>query len=515
MKRRDFLKLSATGAVTLVLGSKIPWVGVSNVYAATQNLTITITDGLKDMHTQNTPSPLVDPNPPPAKCYYWIYKMNADGVDLPPDSPGPTICCVKGDTVNVSIFNDLDEPHSFFIPGIFDSGPIAPGATFNGTITASVTGAHLYYDNLNAPVNRVMGLHGAMVVRSTTPVASGHNLTPYDNPTPHVQALFDAFGTSVFPGLKWEEGDPATNTPPFRTYAWVLHQASPNLFEAVRTSAPGAGFRNPATFQQAFLRDPFSFTRDNNIPQYFTINGQSGFFSHFSPTITPIGRIGEPVVIHILNAGLWTHSMHFHCNHFYVTYDSSASNGGVFGGGVSTNPIWIDIYNVDPMDRVDYVFPFMRQPNIPTTRGLGLPDPPATTINGLPCYPPIEEMEVHIPAIGTTAQRPDGSEANLAQRLSPLCYPMHDHSEASQTSQGGNYNTGMISGVYVTGDRNLPTQRDANGVLLSTRLANPNGIDFPMDEDFAMMYRNIRGVSTTDGRGTFPSPGTDPNAPPL
>jgi hypothetical protein len=493
--------------------------GAKDAFAATQNLTISITDGRKAMHTKNTPSPFTDPNPTPALCYYWIYKMTADGVNLPPDMPGPTICCVNGDSINVSITNNLDEPHSFYIPGIFDSGPIAAGATFTGTLTASISGSHLYYDNLNEPVNRVMGLHGAMIVRPAAAVL-GHNYTPYDNPTPHVQAIYDAFGTSVFPGLKWEEGDPTTLTPPFRQYAWVIHQSSPNLFDLVGNAAPNSSadpnsFRNPVKFQTAFLRDPFSPTRANNIPQYFTINGQSGFFSHFSPTITPMGRIGEPIVIHIMNAGLWSHSLHYHFNHMYITYDSSIPNGGVLGGGVSPNPIWIDIYNVDPMDRVDYTYPFMRQPNIPTVRGLGLHDPPVQTINGHPCYPPIEEMNVYMPALGTNALDINGQTISIAQRESPLCYPMHDHSEATQTSQGGNYNTGMISGVYSIGDRNLASQRDVNGVLLSTRLADPAGINFPMDQDFAMMFRNIRGVSSVTGRGTQPAPGTDPTLPPL
>jgi hypothetical protein len=498
MKRRDFLKLSSAGVATILLGSKLPWLGVTNAYAATQNLTISITDGLKDMHTKNTPSFLVDPNPDIAQCYYWIYKMTADGVNLPPDCPGPTICAVKGDTINITITNDLDEPHSFFIPGIFDSGPIAPGATVTGTLTASVSGAHMYYDNLNAPVNRVMGLHGGLVVRPAA-AANGHNFTPYDNPTPHVQALYDAFGTSVFPGLKWEEGDPATNTPAFRQYCWILHQASPNLFATVG-NLPTGQIYDAQLFQQQFLHDPFSFTRANNIPQYFTINGQSGFFSHFSPTITPIGRVGEPLVIHIMNAGLWTHSMHFHFNHFYVTYDSSPANGGVLGGGVSPNPIWIDIYNIDPMDTVDYTYPYMRPPNVPTVRGLGLPETPVQTINGHPCWPPIEEMNVYMPALGTTALDIDGLPVELGQRESPLCYPMHDHSEATQTSQGGNYNTGMISGAYCTGDRNTPGH-----------------MNFPMDEDFAMMYRDIRGCSVASPAspfsGTIPAAGTDPHVP--
>jgi hypothetical protein len=33
---------------------------------------------------------------------------------------------------------------------------------------------------------------------------------------------------------------------------------------------------------------------------------------------------------------------------------------------------------------------------------------------------------------------------------------MHDHSEPSQTAQGGNYNMGLISGINFIGDRNTP-----------------------------------------------------------
>jgi hypothetical protein len=45
---------------------------------------------------------------------------------------------------------------------------------------------------------------------------------------------------------------------------------------------------------------------------------------------------------------------------------------------------------------------------------------------------------------------------NLAVRMSPLCYPMHDHTEPSQTAHGGNYNCGLISGINFIGDRNTP-----------------------------------------------------------
>lgn len=462
MKRRDFLKLSAAGAATLFVGSQFPFLGVKNAYAVAHTLDITITDCVKEMATHNSINP--------ATCYFWIYKMTADGeVNVPAECPGPTIVARKGDSVTINITNTLDEPHSFQIPGVFDSGPIAAGATVTGlTLTLNKSGAFLYYDDLNKPVNRVMGLHGALIVLPTA-AASGHKFTPYDNPTPHVQDLYDSFGNpDVFPGLAWHQGDAATLVPAFRQYVWLTHQASPNLFAEVGNHTPGLDYP-AAQFTQKFLRDPFSPTKLNNIPQYFTINGQSGFFSHFSPEITPMGRVGEPCVVHIMNAGLWTHSMHIHANHIYVT-----SVNGV----VSDNPIWVDVYTVRPMDRIDYTVPFMRPPDLPNVRGIGRPDTPLTGLtSGKPVWPPVEEFDVHMPPLGTKT----GTGIELGQRMSPLCFPMHDHSEPSQTAQGGNYNMGLIAGIYFTGDRNTPDH-----------------MDFPMDEDFAMMFRNIRGCSDGD-----------------
>lgn len=479
MKRRDFLKVSIGGVATLVVGTRFPLLGLRDAFAATHSLDVTITDAVKEMVTHNSINN--------AECYFWIYKMKADNLDVPADCPGPTIVAIQGDTVAITIKNELDEPHSFYIPDIFDSGPIAPGQTFSGTLTASKSGAFLYYDNLNEPVNRVMGLHGGLVVRPGTAVA-GHKFTPYENPSTSVQKLYDDFGGSThFPGLAWEEGDSSPwsmdsevpNCTPFRQYVWLTHQASPNLFAEVG-NLPAGQIYNAQQFMTKFLKDQFSPNKNNNTPQYFTINGQSGFFSHFSPFITPMGRVGEPVVIHILNAGLWTHSMHLHANHFYIT-----SVNGV----VSENPIWLDVYNVKPMDRVDYTIPFMRPPDIPNTRGIGYPDTPRTSLNGTPVWPPMQELDIYLPAAGKKmAQDINGKDIDLKQRMSPLCFPMHDHSEPSQTAQGGNYNCGLISGIYFVGDRNTPGQ-----------------MDFPMDEDFHMMFRNVRGVS-----GTVRAPGNPP-----
>ncbi|MFA6291610.1 MAG: multicopper oxidase domain-containing protein, partial [Victivallales bacterium] len=433
MNRREFIKNSLGCMATVVVGSMVPGFRVDASTSSVKTLTIHITDALKDMVTHNAINT--------AQCHFWIYKVTADSIDIPAECPGPTIVTTAGDLITLTIINDLDEHHSFFIPGMFNSGSIAPGATITRSFTAKTCGAHLYYDNLNEPVNRVMGLHGALIVMPKVKPA-GHRFTPYDKPQANVQKLFDDFGSSEhFPGLAWEEGDstpwslnPAVvNCPPFRQYVWLTHQASPNLFAEV-ANLPAGQIYGAQAFMDAFLRDPFSPTRANRIPQYFTINGQSGFFAHFNPTITPMGRVGEPVVVHILNAGLWTHSMHLHANHFYVTS---------VNGEVQEDPIWLDVFDVHPMDRVDYTIPFMRPPDLGTPRAIALPETPLTALSGAPVYPPIEEFNVFMPPLGTKAQDIDGNDVELGQRMSPMCYPMHDHSEPSQTAQGGNYNMGL------------------------------------------------------------------------
>lgn len=391
-------------------------------------------------------------------------------------------------------------------------------------------GTHLYFDSLNAPVNRVMGLHGAFIVMplagavtppprtrgslspdgitaaqvgrippTPPPPGGGSNrITPYSNPTPQVQLLFNELGSADhWPGLAWDEGNPATLTPPFRQYVWLCHQASAALFREVGSLGPGEIFP-AAEFVERFRNDAFSLDSHDidlagDLPQFFTINGQSGHFSHNNPVIVPMCRVGEPVVVRVINAGLMTHSMHLHSNHFYVIAVDGVVQGAPVGAGASNasltrpGPIWIDTMTLNPMgfpsSKYDILVPFMRPPDIPNERGIGRggsPDAalPTVDINGLPTgtftWPPVEEFDVRMFKI-------------IEQRQSPLCFPMHDHSEPSQTSQGGNYNCGLIAGMYYTGDLNITLPRFPNPFLGGDLPPQT----FPMDEDFAMMiFRN-------------------------
>lgn len=502
--RRDFLKYSGWGLTAIVIsacGSGAGGGGAANggggggvppPVAGTLNFTIT--DIIKEMHTHELNNPAAGA----AECYFWVFKE----ANFPANCPAPQIFVTAGQRVVINVTNNLDGPHAFFIPGapgsalpMADTGPIAPGATAQVDFVAGAPGTYLYHDNLNTPVNRVMGLHGAFVVMPAAAIP-GHKLCPYANPTPGVQALFDDFGTVAWwPGLDWQTGDPSlpiNPTPPTRQAIWLCHQASPVLFEEVGLFArnnPGQDYP-AAQFVTAFIADPFvatstdgrvagTTTLHNRKPHFFTINGQSGHFAHNHGFITPMYRVGEPTLLRLLNAGLWTHSMHLHANHFFVAAIDNVPQ---------ENPLWLDVFNLLPMRHVDYVVPFMRPPDVPNVRGIGRADAGLLTVNGTLAWPPEEEMQLHQPPQGTlrTSFVDPLQVVDIAQRQSPLCYPMHDHSEPTQTSQGGNYNTGLISGIYFIGDRN--TQ-----------------MDFPIDEDFQMMLDMGRSTSATG-----PAAGMDP-----
>jgi hypothetical protein len=437
MKRREFLKYGALSVSALALGGvDLPGIfKVPGAFAAARILDLTFTEAEKHMVVSTASAPVT--------CYYWCFKSASLAL---PSVPGPAIYARPGGIINLRLTNALDEDHAFEIPGVFSSGPIAPGVTATFSFAVPNPGTYLYYDNLNAPVNRMMGLHGAFIVTRPSHVAPGHRITPYANPTPNVQQLFDDLGSDpFFPGLAWEESDPLSNPPVegFRQYVWVLHESSAALNNLVRALGPGQNYP-AADFESKFQTD------SAYKPRFFTISGKSGFFAHDDERITPHHRVGEPVVVRVLNAGLQTHSMHLHANHFYVL-----AHNRTVKKSVKRDVQFVDTFPAHSLDTVDWLVPFQRPPDIPNIGGIGLPDPGLPTINGGSTWPPLEELDISFPVPGISGR---------TVRQSPLHFPMHDHTEPSQTANGGNYPMGMISGIVFIGDRTL-----AGGI-----------VDFPM-----------------------------------
>lgn len=384
MERRRFLGLGLTSvAAAMALGStqagRMAGLVASRASAAPRLLELTIADAMVEM---------VDLNP----VYMWTF-----GDAAGPRVPGPVLYAIEGDTIELSVTNALDEPHAFAVAGTgIMTGSIAAGAVGRLSFTAPPPGTYIYLDPLAAPLNRMMGLHGVMVVLP----ASGSS--PYASPPTAVRTLFDDLGTTAhFPGEPWL---------PERTRIWHVHTVDPRWHERV---AAGLSV-DPAQMMADFL------------PRYFLLNGKSGYFASHDHDTAPMGRIGQPHLIRIVNTGLTSHSLHIHGNHVFVTAE---------GGSISTNVPFIDSWQVGPLERVDWLLPFLRPPDIP-----GPESAPLRTAAG-------EELNYR-------------GKDGIFQ--SPIEYPMHCHTEPSQSAAGGNYPQGLVTHWAITGDLDgveFPNQR--------------------------------------------------------
>ncbi len=366
--------------------------------------------------------------------YMWSFRdpNQTDPLLAGPRMPGPVFFATEGELIYLTITNTLRENHGFSIPAaagapeVVNFGILAPGQRKSVQFTAPAAGLYLYRDPLNAPVNRVLGLHGPMIVLPK----DGNG--PYSNPTPAVRQLFNDLGTTPqFPKhaltpAGWQRE---------RFRIWLHNQVDP-VFNALA--------RRGVTIDPATMIDNF-------LPRYFTINGKSGFFASHAPDVVLQGRIGQPMLVRILNAGLFVHSDHLHANHFYVLAENNV---------VRERAVNSDTWIIEPEDRVDVLVPFLRPPDIPG-------DPNIALRNLIP-----NELALVL-----------GGNDGVPQ--SPLLYPMHCHNEPSQTAAGGNYPQGAVTHMEFLGDL--------------------DGVDFPnaLELESHALETRAEGGLTVVGRGAM------------
>ena len=400
MQRREFIKYGMTGLAAIAVGG----LGIPPIFprqADAANL-------LVDLSMETASVEMVDST----LVFHWVFSSPQTG----PSFPGPVIFATQGDVITLRVTNNLPQDHGFRIVGTnIQISAINPGQTKAVRFAVPPAGTYLYVDPLNAPVNRVLGLHGAFIVLPKYQAgtrANPDNPTPYSLPTPNVKKLFRDLGhTAHFPGDPWIAVRP-NNVPPnqgmdpslerylYRSRIWLFTQVDPRFNARVSQGQ----VISPADISQNFL------------PRYFYISGKTGAFADEDPNIAIEAFIGEPHLIRILNAGIQTHSPHIHANHVYVTAVNRV---------VQKNVVNIDTFTVGPTDTVDWLLPCIRPPDIP-----GGPDIPLRTL--IP-----QELALI-------------SKNNLPQK--PLMYPMHGHTEIDQTAAGGNYPQGLITKWVILGD---------------------------------------------------------------
>jgi FtsP/CotA-like multicopper oxidase with cupredoxin domain len=204
---------------------------------------------------------------------------------------------------------------------------LAPGEARDVDFAAPRPGTYLYHDRTDAPVNRVLGLYGALVV-----VPADRSWT-----------------------LDGNEGEFE------RQWLWILGDIDPEWGRLARMGAKIDPQKTPS------------------VPRYFTINDRSGVFAlGVSPDeaenhrthedTTPSGHartvdirdighdedvgVGTGQLIRLLNAGVAVHQPHFHGNHVWtIAIDNTTLRRDrveIVGGHVQLQH-WEDVVEMDPL----------------------------------------------------------------------------------------------------------------------------------------------------------------------
>jgi FtsP/CotA-like multicopper oxidase with cupredoxin domain len=234
--------------------------------------------------------------------------------------PGPTLIVHEGDTVSVTLRNNLPvaagntsiifpgfqvtaDPGDPGVPGLLVP-EAATGATVTYTFVASKPGTHSYYSGTEGDLQIEMGLYGALIVlpKSSTGCATTgeYSLAP--------SAYDDTSATSTNP------------TCYDREYLFQFAEMDPRIHkqaEAIAHCTVAPGVVCPANMQTVAV-EPYH-------PAYFLINGRSmpdDMDANYAPQYphqpyngNPHMHPGELTLLRVIGTGRWQHPFHEHGNH--------------------------------------------------------------------------------------------------------------------------------------------------------------------------------------------------------
>jgi len=279
MQRREFLKSGLMGSAAFAL-SGLTVLTSKQAHAATTNITLTAEGVYKT---------LIDG----AAVFIWQFNdANGSG----PGALTSGLLVREGDTVNVTIENQLDRSIRFSIAGVTMSTTrtVSAGGSRTYSFTAPAAGSYMYTDNKNGELGRAMGLAGPMIVMP----ANGSNSLYSSGPA------FD------------------------RQYTLFMSELDDRLNAAVEAGG--------------------SYKMADYEPNYYFVNGLSYPDTAADSDTLIAMAVGEDVAIRFINGGAISYPMHFHGYHVNV-----ATRNRV----IETRVIEKDSVQVERDENVDVILP--------------------------------------------------------------------------------------------------------------------------------------------------------------
>jgi FtsP/CotA-like multicopper oxidase with cupredoxin domain len=257
--------------------------------------------------------------PDGASIYAWGYGCAGAPAGFAPFAgncpamqlPGPTLIVTEGDTVTVTLTNNLPPAAgstSILFPGfqVTATGGVAGrfvreaasgGGTVSYTFTASSPGTHAYSSGTQADLQVEMGLFGAIVVRPRTPPAGC------------------AQGPFALSASAYDHPDTCYD----REYMFQISELDSRIHD--RALAQVKACPTGPCPQITVATEPYR-------PNYFLLNGRSMPDDMDTPyaagyprqpyNANPHMHPGEKVLMRVVGQGRWQHPFHFHGNHARV-----------------------------------------------------------------------------------------------------------------------------------------------------------------------------------------------------
>jgi FtsP/CotA-like multicopper oxidase with cupredoxin domain len=279
--------------------------------------------------------------PDGSSLLFWGFGDAATGI---PQYPGPTLIVSQGETVTITLTNNLAEPVSMAFPGltvISHQSPmipygdkskltsLVPEAAPNGgaqtyTFLADKAGTFYYQSGSNQPIQLRMGLFGAIIVRPTQSSAPPINDTDYRFLRGLYTVATGMTGTGItrtFTQFAYNDGDGSTGYD--REFLILTSEMDPAF--------------------HSWMEFGGTYDISKWKANYWFINGRCGPDTMDMPNVAnlpnqpynamPLMHPGEVVLVRYVAMGRDLHPFHTHGNHVRVV----ATDGSLLSSPTATS----------------------------------------------------------------------------------------------------------------------------------------------------------------------------------
>jgi FtsP/CotA-like multicopper oxidase with cupredoxin domain len=245
--------------------------------------------------------------------------------------PGPTLIVNEGDTVTVTLTNNLPNAAgntSILFPGfqVTATGGVpglltteaAPGATVTYKFTATSPGTRAYYSGTQGDLQVEMGLYGAVIVLPTQTATFSSACGTLAGGTLNETAKA-YFAETDFRLAAAAYDHPSTCYD--REYLFQFSEIDPRIHKQVETAVANSNCPAASCPALNIQTEPYH-------PTYFMVNGRS-MPDDMDPTYAleyphqpyngnPHMHPGELVLLRVIGQGRWQHPFHEHGNHVRI-----------------------------------------------------------------------------------------------------------------------------------------------------------------------------------------------------